>query len=131
MSPTAPNGLPGMSSLKIAEATGRRHDHVLRGIKKMRKEVAPLLGGATQYAKTSYQDSPNRPQPLIVLDKELTFTVLTGYNAMLRLLLNRRWLELEGSCFERVSGQDSVVYLIERERCPHGTSGSLPVSIYA
>lgn len=120
ISPTTLNGLPGMSSLEIAEATGKRHDHVLRGIKKMLKEVAPLLGRATQYVETSYQDSQNKSQPLIILDKELTFTVLTGYNATLRLLVNRRWLELEGSGFERVSVQDSVVSLIERERCPHG-----------
>lgn len=117
ISPTTLNGLPGMSSLEIAEATGKRHDHVLRGIKKMLKEVAPLLGRAIQYVETSYQDSQNKAQPLIVLDKELTFTVLTGYNATLRLLVNRRWLELEGSGFERVSVQATVVHLVERERC--------------
>ncbi|MBU0807797.1 MAG: Rha family transcriptional regulator [Gammaproteobacteria bacterium] len=117
IAPTTLNGLPGMSSLEIAEATGKRHDHVLRGIKKMLKEVAPLLGRAIQYVETSYQDSQNKTQPLIVLDKELTFTVLTGYNATLRLLVNRRWLELEGSGFKRVSVQAAVVHLVERERC--------------
>ena len=117
ISPATLNGLPGMSSLEIAEATGKRHDHVLRGIKKMLKEVTPLLGRATQYVETSYQDSQNKTQPLIVLDKELTFTMLTGYSATLRLLVNRRWLELEGSGFERVSVQATVVHLVERERC--------------
>ena len=117
--PTTLNGLPGMSSLEIAEATGKDHKNVLRGIKKMLKEVGSLLS-QRQYVETSYRDSQGKPQPLIILDKELTFTVLTGYNATLRLLVNRRWLELEGSGFERVSVQDSVVNLIERERCPHG-----------
>ena len=116
ITPTTLNGLPGMSSLEIAEATGKRHDHVLRGIKKMLKEVAPLLGGAIQYVETSYQDSQNKAQPLIVLDKELTFTVLTGYSATLRLLVNRRWLELEGSGFARVSVQAAVIQLVEREK---------------
>lgn len=119
VSPTTLNGLPGMSSLEIAEATGRDHKNVLRGIKRMLKEVGSLLS-QRQYVETSYRDGQGKSQPLIILDKELTFTVLTGYNATLRLLVNRRWLELEGSGFERVSVQATVVHLIERERCPFG-----------
>lgn len=113
--PTTINGLPGMTSLEIAEATGKNHKHVLRGIRKMLSDVGPLLD-RPQYAETSYRDAQGKSQPLIVLDKELTFTVLTGYNASLRLLVNRRWLELEGAGFARVSVQAAVVELVEREK---------------
>lgn len=113
--PSIINGLPGMSSLEIAQATGKSHKHVLRDITKMLKEIGPLLGQC-QYIKTHAPDGYGRLQPIVVLDKELTFTVLTGYNATLRLLVNRRWLELEGTGLKRVSIQDTVVHLIEREK---------------
>lgn len=113
--PTTLNGLPGMSSLEIAEATGKSHKHVLRDIKKMLNEIGPLLDQC-QYVETQAPDGYGRNQPLIVLDKELTFTVLTGYNTTLRLLLNRRWLELEGTGFKRMSVQETVVHLVECEK---------------
>jgi hypothetical protein len=80
----------------------------------MLKEIGPLLGQC-QYIKTHAPDEYGL-QPMIILDKELTFTVLTGYSATLRLLVNRRWLELEGAGFKRVSIQDTVVHLVEREK---------------
>lgn len=112
---TTLNGLPGMSSLEIAEVTGKTHKHVLRDIKKMLKEIGPHLGQC-QFVDTQAPDGYGRYQPLIVLDKELTFTILTGYNATLRLLMNRRWLELEGVGFERVPVRDTIVHLVEREK---------------
>ncbi|HFO0167264.1 TPA: hypothetical protein ACHH76_000924 [Pseudomonas aeruginosa] len=35
-------------------------------------------------------------------------------------MIVKRWLELEGSGFERVSVQAAVIHLLERERCPYG-----------
>jgi len=115
VSPTTLNGLPGMSSLEIAEVTGKSHKHVLRDIKKMLKEIGPHLG-QSQFVDTQAPDGYGRYQPLIVLDKELTFTVLTGYSATLRLLMSRRWLELEGVGFERVPVREVIVHLVEREK---------------
>lgn len=112
---TTLNGLPGMSSLEIAEITGKKHRDVLRDVRKMLNEVGALLR-SRQCVETTYRDSQNKSQPLIVLDKELTFTLLTGYNATLRLLVNRRWIALEGSGFERISVQAAVVHLVEREK---------------
>ena len=119
ITPTTLNGLPGMSSLEIAEITGKRHDRVLKDARKMLEELG-LIGvvktDASSFVETSYQNSQNKAQPMVILDKELTFTLITGYSVKLRHLIVKRWLELEGSAFERVSVQAAVVHLIEREK---------------
>ena len=119
ITPTTLNGFPGMSSLEIAEITGKRHDRVLKDARKMLEELG-LIGvvktDASSFVETSYQNSQNKAQPMVILDKELTFTLITGYSVKLRHLIVKRWLELEGSGFERVSVQAAVVHLIEREK---------------
>jgi phage regulator Rha-like protein len=117
---TTLNGLPGMSSLEIAEITGKRHDNILRDIAKMLNElVEPIssnLRSEIKHVETNYQDGRGRFQPMMVLDKELTFTLLSRYSFKLSNLIVRRWLTLEGSGFERVSVQGTVVQLAEREK---------------
>ena len=119
ITPTTLNGLPAMSSLEIAEITGKRHDRVLKDARKMLEELG-LMGvvktDASSFVETSYQNSQNKAQPMVILDKELTFTLITGYSVKLRHLIVKRWLELEGAAFERVSVQAAVVHLIEREK---------------
>ncbi len=117
--PTTLNGLPGMSSLEIAEVSGKRHDRVLKDARKMLEELGSIgvvKTDASSFVETSYQNSQNKAQPMVILDKELTFTLITGYSVKLRHLIVKRWLELEGSGFERVSVQTAVVHLIEREK---------------
>ncbi|MFU2330552.1 Rha family transcriptional regulator [Pseudomonas sp. NFX98] len=117
ITPTTLNGLPGMSSLEIAKITGKNHKHVLRDISKMLKALefrSPDLG--RQFVQTNYQDVRGKFQPMGVLDKELTFTLLSHYSFDLSNLIVKRWLELEGSNFTRVSVQEAVVQLVEREK---------------
>lgn len=122
-----------MSSLEIAEITGKRHDHVLRDITKMLTELGlagrpksgesslipedcPNLDRPIQYVETSYKNSQNKSQPLAIIDKELTFTLLSRYSFKLSNMIVKRWLELEGSGFERVSIPAAVIHLVEREK---------------
>lgn len=119
VSPTTLNGLPGMSSLEISEITGKRHDHVLRDISKMLKEldlIGPPKSGAAKFAEAQYRDAQGKPRPLTILDKELTFTLLSRYSFKLSNMIVKRWLELEGSGFARVSVQAAVVHLIESDK---------------
>lgn len=116
---TTLNGLPGMSSQEIAEITGKRHDHVLRDIRKMLGELgltnAPK-SGEVQFAEAQYRDAKGQSRPLAVLDKELTFTLLSRYSFKLSNLIVKRWLELEGTGFVRVSVREAVAHLVEREK---------------
>ena len=120
ISPTTLNGLPGMSSLEIAEITGKNHKHVLRDIQKMLKELGleegPDLGSPIQWVETKYLTAQNKALPMVILDKRRTFTLLSRYSFKLADLIVGRWVELEGSGFERVSVQAAVVHLVEREK---------------
>lgn len=80
-----------MSSREIAELTGKRHDNVLADIRAMLSElkidVLTFQG--------IYLDSMNRQQTEYLLDREHTDCLLTGYSAAMRMVVIRRWRELE------------------------------------
>ncbi|WP_417540015.1 Rha family transcriptional regulator [Marinobacter sp.] len=115
---TTLNGLPGMSSQEIAEITGKKHLHVLRDIRRMLDalKINPNLDTSLRCIETQAPDRYERLQPLTILDKELTFTLLSRYSFDISNLIVKRWLALEGSGFERVPVQAAVVHLIEREK---------------
>ena len=114
---TTLNGLPGMTSLEIAEITGKNHKHVLRDIAKMTEALGsrgPDLD--RQIVRANYLDSRGKPQPLAILDKRRTFVLLSRYSFELSDLIVGRWLELKGTGFARVSVAASVIHLSEREK---------------
>ncbi len=80
-----------MSSLELADLTGKAHKHVLVDIRSMLTELEIDWAGLS----AQYQDSTGRWLPCFNLDRELTDTLLTGYSAKMRLAVIRRWRELE------------------------------------
>ncbi|MFP5427978.1 MAG: Rha family transcriptional regulator [Gammaproteobacteria bacterium] len=117
VSHTTLNGLPAMTSLEIAEITGKTHKNVLRDISKMAKALESRGSDLScQIISTQYTDGRGKTQPLTILDKRRTFVLLSRYSWELSDLIMGRWLELEGSGFERVSIQAAVVHLLEREK---------------
>jgi len=80
-----------MSSLEIAELTGKAHKNVLADIRAMLDELE--LSWADFSAQ--YKDSTGRSLPCFNLDREMTDTLLTGYSAKMRLAVIKRWRELE------------------------------------
>lgn len=80
-----------MSSLDIAELTGKRHDHVLRDITKMLNDLEKdetTFGGI-------YFDKYKREKPMFNLDRKHTDCLLTGYSTKARMKVIERWYELE------------------------------------
>ncbi|WP_028941601.1 phage antirepressor KilAC domain-containing protein [Pseudomonas vranovensis] len=80
-----------MSSREIAELTGKQHFHVKRDIERMLVElhVDPSIYGCT------YLDGQNRIQTEFLLDRAHTDCLLTGYSALMRMAVIKRWRELE------------------------------------
>jgi anti-repressor protein len=80
-----------MSSREIAELCEKQHQHVKRDIENM---LDVLKIDASSFGHI-YLDSMNRKQTEYRLDKELTITLVAGYNITLRNRIIKRWMELE------------------------------------
>ena len=130
ITPTTLNGLPGMSSLEIAEITGKKHFIVLRDIRKMLDalKINTDLYASPKCVETQAPDSYGRLQPLTILDKELTFTLLARYSFELSNLVVKRWIELEGLGFERISVKAAVAHLVFNEKYEWGVMKRAPQS---
>ena len=81
-----------MSSREIAQLCEKEHFHVKRDCEVMFKG---LQLDALKF-EGIYFDSLNRQQTEYLLDEELTMTLVTGYNIVLRNRVIKRWKELEG-----------------------------------
>lgn len=80
-----------MSSREIAELTGKQHAHVCRDIRSMLETLEKDVSSFGSIFKDAY----GRDQQEFRLPKDLTLTLVTGYDVKRRHAVNVRWLELE------------------------------------
>lgn len=80
-----------MSSREIAELCEKQHQHVRRDIDAM---CEGLKVDASSFGHI-YRDARNREQTEYLLPKDLTLTLVAGYNVVLRKRIIDRWMELE------------------------------------
>ena len=79
-----------MSSLEIAELTGKDHKHVMFDIRKMLEELGILADGFTATRKVR-----GREYECFNLPKRETLILVSGYSASMRASIIDRWQELE------------------------------------
>ena len=82
-----------MSSVEISELMSKRHDHVLRDIKKLIEQEAV---SAPNFGEASYQDAQGKERPMYLLDFHATVVLVTGYGAVKRSAVLGRWVAVEG-----------------------------------
>ena len=82
-----------MTSLEIAELTGKQHNDVLKAIRKM--EPAWTLVTQGKFSLSTYQDTTGRTLPCYVLTKTECLYIATKFNDEARARLVLRWQELE------------------------------------
>lgn len=87
-----------MTSLEIAELTGKQHQHVMRDIRALLDQGVD----ASNFGLTSYTDKSNRQSPCYTLTKKGCLILASGYDALLREKIINRWEELETK--ERTGG---------------------------
>jgi phage regulator Rha-like protein len=83
-----------MTSREIAELTSKRHDNVVRDIRDMLGELTQA-GDSSDLRNVGEEKDDRGFTAFYSLDRELTYTLITGYSAVLRNNVVKRWLELE------------------------------------
>lgn len=103
-----------MTSLVIAEITGKRHQHVMRDIRKMEEAWVNL--GQTKFGLSSYINEQNRAMPMYELTKTECLYIATKFNDEARAKLVLRWQELEVEKQKPMSTLDMVQASIDAIR---------------
>ena len=82
-----------MSSLEIAELTGKDHAHLMRDIRNMEAGWEKIR--QTKFGLATYNDAQGKPRPCYELTKTECLYVATKFNDEARAKLVIRWEELE------------------------------------
>ena len=82
-----------MTSLQIAEITGKRHADVMKSIRKMEPAWSKINEG--NFSLVDYQDKKGETRPCYSLNKEECLYIATKFNDEARAKLIKRWKELE------------------------------------
>lgn len=84
-----------MSSREIAQLCGKRHDNICRDIEKLNQIYGQLGLLKIEEGYYTHPNTGSQQYREFHLKKEQCIDLVTGYNAELRIKINRRWLELE------------------------------------
>ena len=92
-----------MSSVQIAELTGKLHKHVMRDIRNMADNLSQTnepKSGPVNYSsyvikEDTYKDSKGELRAMFSLNKKACFLLASGYDVLLRAKIIDRWEELE------------------------------------
>ena len=82
-----------MTSLEIAELTGKQHKHVMEAIRKMEPAWENIAG--SNFRLGSYKDANGQLRPCYQLTKTECLYIATKFNDEARAKLVLRWQELE------------------------------------
>lgn len=82
-----------MTSLQIAEITGKPHADVMKAIRKMEPAWSKINEG--NFSLVDYQDKKGETRPCYSLNKEECLYIATKFNDESRAKLIKRWKELE------------------------------------
>ena len=102
------DGILTMSSLEIAELTGKRHDNVMRDIQGMLGE----LGGVLSFEDTYTNPQNGQSYPIFNLPKREALILVSGYSVLMRAKIIDRWQELEA----KQAPQTPLTYIQALER---------------
>ncbi len=83
-----------MSSLEIAERTGKRHADVMRDIRVMLEALGTFGANERSFASV-YTDAKGEERPCFNLPKRESLILVSRYSVPLRAAIVDRWQELE------------------------------------
>jgi len=89
------NGNQTMSSMEVAELTTKRHDHVIRDIRKIIDDLDAAGEDVSGFAESSRKDSYGRDSVAFELTYPATMILVSGYMVAIRSKIVNRWQDLE------------------------------------
>lgn len=88
-----------MSSREIAQICEKEHKNIVRDIRRMLEDLGEETTGSNlsplKVQESFYLDKKGEKRIEYLLDFELTMTLISGYNVILRNRIIKRWQELE------------------------------------
>lgn len=84
-----------MSSLQIAELTGKQHSHIMRDIRALLEQGVQESNFGLSYTIRQLPNGGSKQEPYYQLTKTGCLILASGYNAVLREKIINRWIELE------------------------------------
>ena len=102
-----------MTSLEIAELTGKQHKNVMRDIRNMEPAWEKIAG--LKFELGSYEDANGQLRPCYVLTKTECLYIATKFNDEARAKLVLRWDELEMEDVRRK--KDDARRMVDEGRC--------------
>lgn len=100
-----------MTSLDIAELTGKRHDHVMRDIRNEIKALGDKLGQPI-FGESSYINSQNKKQPCYSFGKPGAMQLALKYDAKTRYKVIKRIDELENKSKLPSNYKEALIELV-------------------
>ena len=110
-------GAQRMTSLEIAEVTGKQHYHLMRDIRNM--EAAWEKVNGTKFGLVDYRDSKGELRPCYSLSKMECLYIATKFNDEARAKLVIRWQQLE---------QERIAQKCVRKLLVTGNKRNAPIS---
>lgn len=101
-----------ISSLEVAELTGKNHKEVLRDIRNILSQLED--GVERNFAPSTYTSDRGKEYPMYLLTKEGCLCLVSGYDANLRMKIINRWKELEqhyGQQPQQATIQDKMFFI--------------------
>ena len=110
--------LQRMTSLEIAQVTGKPHNDVLKAVRKMEPAWAKITQG--KFSLSNYQDATGRTLPCYALTKTECLYVATKFNDAARARLVLRWEELEHARLTQATADARALLVTEKEILSQG-----------
>ena len=110
--------LQRMTSLEIAQVTGKPHNDVLKAIRKMEQAWMKVNGG--NFSLVDYKDSKGELRPCYTLTKTECLYVATKFNDAARARLVLRWEELEHARLTQPTADARALLVTEKEILSQG-----------
>ena len=99
--------ITSMSSVEIAELTGKQHSNVLRDIRVIIDDLKDSSNSSSQFESSTYKDANGIDRPCFLLNKVAAFVLVTGYSSELRDAVISRWQFLENELEVLKTGTDT------------------------